>query len=231
VQAVPSQDRLNKILADEDLASEFIALMQRYATGIDIPPDPTTGKPDTRYVEAFRKMSYDRIMVFADPNAQIHTSPGADISYFDTRKNDARMSIARNTGTPLHYLLLTGDPPSGRALKALEARFTKKVRDRQALFGNVWEDALHFALVIVGDAQPDDGVQLRRAGGRERERRNRRDHGAGGRAVPGAHEIYGLYRRGDRGDGRATRRHWFAATHSLRLYKLKHVCYTRRQSR
>jgi len=43
-----------------------------------------------------------------------------------------------------------GDFPSGEALRKSETRFTKKVRDRQESFGQVWEDVMAFALLIEG---------------------------------------------------------------------------------
>jgi hypothetical protein len=40
-------------------------------------------------------------------------------------------------------------------MKSAEARFSKKIRDKQTSFGNVWEDALTFALEIEGADLPD----------------------------------------------------------------------------
>ena len=52
LQAVtPLQDAINKLLADMLVNSEFVAYPQRYATGIEIPTDPATGRPMDR--EAF----------------------------------------------------------------------------------------------------------------------------------------------------------------------------------
>jgi len=66
-------------------------------------------------------------------------------------KDSFRVDIASVTGTPLHYFLQTaGDFPSGASLKKAETRFLAKVRDRQESFGQVWADAMSFALRIEG---------------------------------------------------------------------------------
>jgi hypothetical protein len=47
-----------------------------------------------------------------------------------------------------------GDFPSGEAMKAAEARFTKKLGDRQIAFGTNWTDVMTFALRIEGVDAP-----------------------------------------------------------------------------
>ena len=61
-------------------------------------------------------------------------------------EREYKLSIAQISGTPLHYLSLATDPPSGEALKTLEARFVKKVKDRQYAFGSQWESLAVLAL-------------------------------------------------------------------------------------
>ena len=152
VNAIPSQRRLNKTLADLDIAREIVALVQRWVSGVEIPIDPLTGKP------ADLKLAWERLLIMADPQARAGTMQGADLSSFFRAIDDARLSIARNTGTPLHYMLLQNDPPSGKALQTLEARFVKKCRARQTAFGNTWEDAMALALLIAG--RGDDTIRL-----------------------------------------------------------------------
>lgn len=41
-------------------------------------------------------------------------------------------------------------------MKSAEARFVKKIKDRQIAFGNVWENVVKFALKIEGKEVPDD---------------------------------------------------------------------------
>lgn len=70
--------------------------------------------------------------------------------------NDSfRMEVCRLTGIPLHYFQMSGDAPSGEALKALEARLVKKVEKRQGSFGNTWEDIMRFVHIIQTNSTAD----------------------------------------------------------------------------
>ena len=74
-----------------------------------------------------------------------------ELGQFINVQNSLREEISRVAGIPLHYFHLSkGDFPSGEAMKSAEARFTKKLRDRQISFGNVWEDAMRLALRMEG---------------------------------------------------------------------------------
>ena len=61
------------------------------------------------------------------------------------------------TDTPLTRLDPTGAPISGEALRAMEAPFTKKIKDRQQYYGDTWSELFEFALLILGidDADVD----------------------------------------------------------------------------
>jgi hypothetical protein len=61
------------------------------------------------------------------------------------------------TDTPLTRLDPTGAPLSGEAVRAMEAPFTKKIKDRQEYYGETWAELFAFALLILGvdDADVD----------------------------------------------------------------------------
>jgi hypothetical protein len=64
---------------------------------------------------------------------------------------DARMAISRVTGIPGHYLgMAQGGWPSGESLKTANERLTRKVLDRQEVFGGFWADVMRFCLEIKG---------------------------------------------------------------------------------
>lgn len=63
------------------------------------------------------------------------------------------------TNTPLHYFDPSGDQPSGESLKTAEAPFVKKVKNRQASFGDTWRQIFTFALKLAG--YPDAKVEIR----------------------------------------------------------------------
>jgi hypothetical protein len=147
LDVIPLQDALNKAGADLLVAMEFSSFRQRWVTGID-----TTG------IEAGEappfKSGADTIFATENAEARFGQFEASDLSQFLAVQESLRSEIARVSGTPLHYLFITrGDFPSGEAMKSAEARFTRKIQDRQVAFGNEWEDAIAFALRVEGEEQ------------------------------------------------------------------------------
>jgi hypothetical protein len=153
---IPLQDGLNKAVMDMMIAMEFASFKQRYIIGLDVEIDEATGEPvDPTY----RNYGVDRILAIPDLDAKIGQFDATDLSQFLRVQEKFWASTARVSGTPLHYFFITqGDFPSGEAMKSAEARFVKRIKDRQVAFGNVWEDVLKFALRINGQTLPDDLV-------------------------------------------------------------------------
>jgi hypothetical protein len=86
-----------------------------------------------------------------DPETRFGTFESSDLTQYVEVLENFRSEIARVSGTPLHYLFITrGDFPSGEAMKSAEARFSRKVENRQGSFGNQWEDLLALALRMEG---------------------------------------------------------------------------------
>jgi hypothetical protein len=144
---VPLQDALNKSLTDMLVAMEFVALPQRWITGLEIDIDETTGKPLMPF-----QPGADRVWAVGAPDARFGQFEGADLTGFLGAQDGFRVAIARVSRTPLHLLITNqmGEYPSGEALKTAEEPLNAKVRDRQIAFGNVWEDAVSFALRMSG---------------------------------------------------------------------------------
>lgn len=139
---IPLQDALNKCVMDGLVAQEFLGFPQRWATGLDVPIDPDTGKAIPPFEAAA-----DRLWTTAHPDVKFGQFEPADIELYDKAAENKRLEIARVSHTPGHYIVPnSGDWPSGEALKTAEAPFTAKVLDRQLAYGNVWEDVLRLAL-------------------------------------------------------------------------------------
>jgi hypothetical protein len=154
---IPLQDMLNKSLMDEVVSLEFNSYPQRYAIGLDVDIDDTTGQPKKPFAPG-----RDRFWAVASTPQE--TQFGEFSSTDPTPLEDVVMGTVRKialvSGTPLHYFnLQTGDFPSGEALKTAEAPFVAKLRDRQVSWGNVWEDAVAFALAIA-DVAKQGSVRL-----------------------------------------------------------------------
>ena len=143
--AIPVQDGLNKSVLDMLVAMEFAAYRQRWAVGIEAEYD-NNGKT----IQPF-KSGADHLWIAGDPNARFGDFDSAQLDQFLKVKDGFRLDMASVSGTPLHYFNQnTGGFPSGESLKKVETRFLAKIRDRQESFGQVWADAMAFALTIEG---------------------------------------------------------------------------------
>jgi hypothetical protein len=150
--AIPLQDMLNKTLADRMVTQEFGAFPQRWAVGLAPPTNEITG-----YKEAPFKAGVDRLWVSEDGATKFGEFSSASLEPYLKAANDDRLSMARATGTPLHFFGLTGnDVPSGEALKTLESRFTKRVKRLTLNFGTVWANVMRFALQIEGTTSAEN---------------------------------------------------------------------------
>ncbi len=143
--AIPVQDGLNKSVLDMLVAMEFSAFRQRWAAGIEYEIGA-----DGNAVTPF-KAGIDQIWMASNADAKFGDFNTAELDQFLKVKDSFRIDMASVTGTPLHYFLQNNAGlPSGEALKKSETRFIAKVRDRQENFGQVWADAMAFALKIEG---------------------------------------------------------------------------------
>lgn len=141
---IPLQDALNKCILDMMVAMEFCALPQRWIAGMDIEVDTTTGLPRLPF-----QPGVDRIWTVNDTEVKFGQFDQARLNEFLQVADHFRMEMARISGIPLHYFNMSGNPPSGEALRALEARLIKKAKDRQQSFGDTWEDVINFCLKIM----------------------------------------------------------------------------------
>lgn len=152
---VSLQNALNKSLMDLMVTQEFAAFSQKVIIGVEANPDPyTSSNPESgAAVEAELRnfaMGVDRILTIAEPAAKIAEFSAAALQQFIDVAEAWDTRISRVSKVPVHYLTLSSNFPSGRALRTAEAPFVAKLEDRQRAFGSVWEDAIRFALGILG---------------------------------------------------------------------------------
>ena len=154
--AIPIQDALNKSVLDLLVGLEHVALPQRWVTGMEVEEDEITGRPKAPFTPGV-----DRLWISPKADVKFGQFDQADLSKVIAINDSFRMEMARVTGTPMHYFMLITDPPSGEALKALEARLIKKVKDRMGGFGNTWEDIIRFCWQITnGTDVTEAGVRF-----------------------------------------------------------------------
>ena len=144
---IPLQNILNKIEADMIVASEYGAFRQRWATGIQIPVDPETGKP----VEVF-KPAIDRVWHASSKDAKFGEFEQTDLAPYVAAIEATIQSIASISRTPPHYLLgQSGNFPSGESLKATETGLVAKAHDRMRTFGEAWEEVIRLSFIALED--------------------------------------------------------------------------------
>jgi hypothetical protein len=149
------QDKINKLVFDMMLASEFAAFRQRWVTGMDIPRNPETNEP----LEPFN-IAVNRLLVAnpkTDANGEVIGNgvqfgefSATDLNNYVQAIDMQVMHLASQSKTPPHYLNASADRLSGESIKAAETGLVAKVRARQRGYGEGWEDTMRLALEVAG---------------------------------------------------------------------------------
>jgi hypothetical protein len=150
---IPLQDGVNKSIADMLIAGEYVSFPQRWVVGAAPVVDPYSQES----VEQF-KAAVDRVWGVDDPNARFGQFDPADMGQYTASQDAWDLKISRVSMVPVHWLSMTGEFPSGEALKTAEGPFTTKVKDRQTAFGDTLADMMAFALRVEGVTQDDVSV-------------------------------------------------------------------------
>jgi hypothetical protein len=146
---IPIQDAINKIATDSLITSDSTAFRQKWATGIEIPEDPDTGKP----IETFR-MAADRFISTSVPDAKFGQFESSELNGYMASIEQKISSIASISRTPYHYFLQhSGQPPSGDSIKSSETGLVRKARRKQRHFGEGWEEVMRLAFTALEDAR------------------------------------------------------------------------------
>jgi hypothetical protein len=149
VDVINRQDHLNKTLANLLVSGEAYALPQWYLMGLEPIRNSETGA----YELPFDPSS--KLWVFGDKEINAGQFDPANIEHLLKELDAIDDQISSISGVPVYWLRPMGDPPSGEALKTLEAPFTRKLTDRMGTLGNGWEDVQTFCLAAEGEAIGD----------------------------------------------------------------------------
>lgn len=150
VDVINRQDHLNKTLANLLVSGEAYALPQWYLMGIEAQRNPNSGEFELPF------NAQDKLWVFGDSEIKAGQFDPANIEHLLKELDAIDDQISSISGVPIYWLRPMGDPPSGEALKTLEAPFTRKLTDRMGTLGNSWEDVETFCLEAEGEAVGDD---------------------------------------------------------------------------
>lgn len=148
---ISTVDQINKLLADMMVASEVAAFRQRWATGLEVPEDETTGEP----MEPF-SAAVDRLWISEDSDTRFGDFGATDLKNYTGAIEQRIQSLAARTRTPPHYLLGSIVNTSGDALKAAEAGLSSKVNAKKRSFGEGLEEAIRIAFAWMGDDRAMD---------------------------------------------------------------------------
>jgi SPP1 Gp6-like portal protein len=142
------QNAINKIVTDMLVASEYASFRQRWISGIEIPIDPETGRPNaSRFLS-----SVSRIWAVEDENVKFGEFGVTDLNNYVRAVETLIQHLAAQTRTPPHYLTAgLGQWPSGDSLKASEAGLVAKVKRKQLDFGEAWESVMRLAFLAIGE--------------------------------------------------------------------------------
>tara|TARA_R110000824_G_scaffold68237_3_gene176616 strand:+ start:2919 stop:4418 length:1500 start_codon:yes stop_codon:yes gene_type:complete len=141
------QDAINKALVDGVRVADSQGWPQRWATGLDSnQSDDIQASPGT-------------IMHAGAPDSKFGEFPSADPTGAIAWMEHLTAHLAFISQTPQHLFRISGNTPSGEALKTAEAPLVRKVEDRQAVYGNSWEDVMVMA-AAVANARGELGLEV-----------------------------------------------------------------------
>lgn len=127
---LPPQNLLNKTALDLIAAADSTAFRLPWMTG---------GKPENM---AYAPGSW---VYTTSPEAHIGSLDGADLANLIALKDSVITDIAKITRTPLSYFQQSRHVAAEGTLKQQESGLIGKVKNRQVVFGNAWEDAMMMA--------------------------------------------------------------------------------------
>jgi len=139
------QERIHQTVFDRLLLQRSQAWRQRWASGITIDRDEN-GQPINPF-----ELGADRILIGDNPDVKFGEFSQADITGLLRAIDDDLQAVALISRTPPHYLPSSSiSNISGETLAALEAALESKVRERQQLWGESWEQAMRIGGAMVG---------------------------------------------------------------------------------
>ncbi|MFK0294492.1 phage portal protein [Streptomyces sp. NPDC090442] len=145
VPLIPIQDRLNETTLNMKIAESYSAFRQRWASGISIPRDPETGQP----VETFRA-AVDRLWMVENKDVRFGEFEQTDLSGYLASREAAIKSMSAIAQVPPHFLLGGMVNISADALTAAESGLSRRVHERQLMYGEAWEQTLRLAAEADG---------------------------------------------------------------------------------
>lgn len=138
--AIPVQDKINKLAANKMVTAEFLAFPQRYALTDQVIPEGTLRYSPGKMLKLDPGGGLDEEGKGIAPTS-VGEFTAADLETYDKAKNAEVDTLFTIKLLPRHLRINPGTPPSGDAVKADEGPHTSYVRNTcQKLFGAAWSD-------------------------------------------------------------------------------------------
>jgi len=153
---IPLQDRLNDTTLGLLIAQQYAAFKQKWATGVEIPRDPETGRP----IEPF-EAAVNRLWTTASKDARFGEFTETDLTGYLASQESAIKQMATIAQVPPHYLLGGLVNISAEALAAAEAGLARKVSERKAVFGEAWERVFRLMAFAAGQVEDAENTRAR----------------------------------------------------------------------
>jgi hypothetical protein len=157
---IPQQNMCNKLLADMMVASEFAGFRQRWATGIELPVDPKTGKTVEPFTSAVNRLWVANPADEESPAPSFGEFDATDLNNYVHAVELIVQHIASQTRTPPHYFYLGGgQPPSGESIKSAESGLVAKSHRRMLYYGQSWEEVQRLVFLVLRDPKSEAPIE------------------------------------------------------------------------
>lgn len=143
----PIFDRIELLTTDLLLASNYGAFKQRWATGIEIPIDPTTGEE----VEPYRA-AVDRIWISESPETRFGAIDSTELTPMVRAIGNEIATVSAIARIPSNYFIQSelANPPSAASQEAGEVNLIGKVEGLQRTYGESWDRVGDLCMAILG---------------------------------------------------------------------------------
>lgn len=108
----------------------------------------------TNWADSGVDVGRDKLLGSSDPNTRFGNFESGDLASLIQSCDHFDVLISRVSKIPVHYLMLSGDFPSGESLKTADTPIVRKAEDIQTAAGNDWEDAASMSLRQSGLTDP-----------------------------------------------------------------------------
>jgi hypothetical protein len=146
-ELVPVLQRIQELELAKLVAAHTAVFRQKWATGLEVPRDPESGKP----VEPFNA-ALDRLWVSEDPDSKFGTFEASDVQQYLAAIDAEIAELTAVSRVPSYYLVQSNlaNPPSAESLVASESGLVTRVLDGQRAFGESWELVVRLGASAAG---------------------------------------------------------------------------------